>query len=117
MKCIAFGDKESLRTLEKSIAEFTRRTGREVAFASCTDIDAFYKSVPKRWDVAVVWHGGASGMEVANHVRDLNRTIPLIWVSDDTAFAIHSYRLHTKAFLSQPVSEEEIAHALLRCVE
>lgn len=117
LKCIAFGSKENLRTLEKGVAEFTRQTGREVAFASCTDTDAFYQSVHKLWDAAVVWKEGASGMEIANHVRGLNRTVPLVWISDDTGFAIHSYRLWTKAFLSQPVSEEEIASALLRCVE
>lgn len=116
-RCVGLCRAEDVAVIERGAHEFTRQTGMEVAFTSCTEAQELFRLAKGHWDAVLVFMPGAIGMEVANGARQSNSTAPLVWISDDEAFAIHSYRLKARAFMMQPVTECEIAEALARCAE
>lgn len=103
--------------LRRAERTFAQRTGRTVSFVPCGNPLELYEMADKRWDAILVALPGAEGMEAANSAREANPGVPLVWISDDKVFGIHSYRLRAQMFLCLPVSEEEVARALVRCIE
>ncbi len=65
-------------------------------------------------DAAVVLTDGAQGMEAAMIVRRLYPTLPLIWFSDDHAFATQAYRLQASYFGGKEEWRSRLRTALSR---
>lgn len=117
LKCVSLCRTEHLPLLRGGAEAFTRRTGQEIIWAGYTEPAGFLRSVRKQWSLAVVFWPGNEGVTLADGIRAENSAIPLLWISDDSALAVHSYPIRASGFLCQPVSGEEIAAALQRCAE
>lgn len=63
---------------------------------------------------AVVMTDGAAGMEAAMIIRRLYPTLPLIWFSDDSTFAVQAYRLDAAYFAQKEHMRDRLPHALKR---
>ncbi|MEA4853240.1 MAG: hypothetical protein VB082_03055 [Christensenella sp.] len=79
--------------------------------------DLLYGMRRSKYAIVLIALTGALGMEAAIGAREENAAVPLIWISDEEAFALQSYRLQTKMFLVWPVSTQQICDAFLRCME
>ncbi len=116
-RCVCLCKQDDLALLQNSAEEFYRLTGRRLAFTPCEKLQELLSLAKEQWDAMLVFMPGAVGMEAANGARQVNEKAPLVWISDDEGFAVHSYRLKAKAFLRQPVTNDDIAEALVRCIE
>ncbi|MEG1858997.1 MAG: hypothetical protein RR193_01530, partial [Christensenellaceae bacterium] len=47
--------------------------------------------------------------------REEDGSAAIIWISDEEAFALQSYRLRVTMFLVNPATSEQISDALNRC--
>ncbi len=79
--------------------------------------DLLYGMRGKKYAIVVVALFGALGMEAAIGAREENAGCSIVWISNEEAFALQSYRLQTKVFLICPVLPEHICGALWRCIE
>lgn len=70
--------------------------------------------LPVKATAAVVLSDGAAGMEAAMIIRRLCPTLPLIWFSDDSSFAVQAYRLDAAYFAKKAHIKERLAFALKR---
>ncbi len=68
------------------------------------------------WDLVVVAVPGARGMEAVYNAREWMPEVPILWCSDDADFAVASYRLRCRLFLTLPLQEEHVQNALERCL-
>ncbi len=115
--CIGICKQKDFFLLQDAVGEFIRRTGKSMTYHACSNAQELFHLAQKDWDAMLVFWAGAEGMEIANGARQANSKTPLVWISDDRAFATHSYRLKAKAFLCQKITKEDIAAALMRCTE
>jgi two-component SAPR family response regulator len=83
----------------------------------CRREDLLYGMRRVKYSIVVISLAGALGMEAAIGAREENSAVPIVWVSDEDAFALQSYRLHIKMFLVLPVTPQRICEALCRCME
>lgn len=115
--CLLLCTQEDEALLRRGVAEFSRRTGLSVVpecFSRREEL--LYRIRDGCCDAVLVALPGALGMESAIGVRGMDGRVPLIWISDDDVFAMQSYRLKTRMFLSSPTTEGQVADALERCV-
>lgn len=79
----------------------------------------FYKALEQNslWDLIVVAIPGAAGMETVIGARTLANVAPLLWCSDDSGFAVESYRQRCSLFLVMPMAPEDVKAAIGRCLE
>ena len=119
LRCCCLCGADLKPTLREGGDLFAERTGSRVELECFGDPIALYCRLGEgsAWDAAVVALPGALGMEAATRVREESRTAPLVWCSDDRLFALHSYRLHCAMFLLLPVTADQVAEALTRCME
>lgn len=115
LKFISICPAEYLPLLRRGAQTFARRTGHEVIWGSYTRPEEFFPSVRKQWGLALVLWPGDRGLALVRRIRKENHTIPLLWISDDSALAVHGYPLGAKSVLCQPVDDRQIAAALAQC--
>ena len=116
-RCLLLCAPENEALLRRGIEEFSRRTGRgAVSECFARRETLLYRIRRGCCDAVLIALPGALGMESAIGVRGIDERIPLVWISDDEVFAMQSYRLKTRMFLSFPTTEKQVADALERCV-
>lgn len=116
-RCLGVYEREFRPLLHEVEKSFAQRTGHTLSFIPCVERLELYTLAEKQWDAVLVALSGAEGMEAANSVREANPGVPLVWVSDDKAFGVQSYRLRAQMFLCLPVKKEEVVQALVQCFE
>ena len=79
--------------------------------------DLLYGMRRRKYEIVLVAVKGALGMETAIGAREESPSVPLVWISDEDAFALQSYRLKIKIFLVMPVTPDGICDAIMRCME
>lgn len=111
-------EKELYEDISSGIQAAEQRAGM------CTNAEWFYKREDlvhgmrgRKYDIALIALNGALGMEAAIGAREESAAIPIVWISDEEAFALQSYRLQIKMFMVHPVSQQQICDAVLRCME
>lgn len=115
--CVCLCSAEEQPALRRGLDLFIQRTGRDAALEYFVRREDLLCRIRQGGcHAAVVSLGGALGMEAAICVRSLDARLPLIWISDDEAFGLQSYRLQARMFLRFPVSSDQIAQALARCL-
>lgn len=115
-RCLGVCSAEQENVLRRGAEEFARKAGFVCAFEHFDQRDALlYRLRDGRCDAVLVDLPGALGMECALGVRELDASMPLVWISDDPCFAMQSYRLRARMFLRTPVTQHQIADALGRC--
>ena len=119
LRCCCLCKDDLEQVLQEGGRAFTQETNIAVELTFFTDPIVLYSRLGNGldWDAVLVALSGALGMEAATRIREEYPNKPLIWCSDDRLFGIHSYRLHCAMFLLFPVTAEQIAVALTRCVE
>lgn len=69
------------------------------------------------FDLSIIAFEGANGQEAAIHAKRLYHNGILIWMSSDRMFVLQGYRYGIEAFLSKPVSPQELTKTFRRCVK
>ncbi|MEG2542892.1 MAG: hypothetical protein RSA64_06580 [Christensenellaceae bacterium] len=77
--------------------------------------ELLYGMRKKKYEVVMVALFGALGMETVMGAREEDESAAIIWISDEEAFALQSYRLRVTMFLVNPATSEQISDALNRC--
>ena len=119
LRCCCLCGDDLKQVLREGGTAFTQRTSVPVELTCFDDPIALYSGLDGglRWNLVLVAIPGAPGMEAATRVREAYPQVPLIWCSDERLFGIHSYRLRCAMFLLLPVTAEQVAGALTRCME
>ncbi len=81
-----------------------------------TSYDDFLKELPNGiFDCVIIAHKGAVGMQAVRAAKILMHGIPIVWLSDDSAFVEESYRNGCAYFSAERISEDILLSALRRC--
>lgn len=67
----------------------------------------------KKYDVAIVALNGARGLEAIVKIRDFDKRLPIIWISNDEYFALISYRYRVHMFIQKPFKEDELLESIM----
>ncbi len=116
MKLAIFADDhryEQLRDLceSPSVAERIETTDFYMTY------DEFLKKLPNSaCDSIIVAHRGAVGMLAVRAAKILLHRVPVVWLSDDSAFVEESYKNGCAYFSAEPITEKLLSSALKRCV-
>ena len=118
LRCCCLCEDDLEQVLREGGRAFSQETNITVELTYFTDPIVLYSNLGSGlyWDVVLVALSGALGMEAATRIREEYPNKPLIWCSDDRLFGIHSYRLHCAMFLLLPITAEQVAAALTRCM-
>lgn len=117
-QCCALGVRQDEPVLHAGLLLFEQNTGRKVEWEWFERReDLLYRLRHGSCDASVIALPGALGMESAMGVREMLPRVPMIWISEDGNFAVQAYRLRVQMFLQTPVTEQQVAAALERCVE
>ena len=79
------------------------------------DADGIRRAPAFRYAVCIVAMSGDSGRDAATAIRERDREVPLIWISDDDHQGLMAYKLCAKMFLSLDCSQAELENAMYRC--
>lgn len=101
------------------IDRFADEHSRPIEASYTTDYREFLDSLSHDscWKMLIIAMTGARGMETVYHVRELFPDVPLLWCSDDTDFAVASYRMRCSLFLTLPDTAKDVTDALGRCLD
>lgn len=116
-RCLGLAGPQETDVLRRGAEAYARSTRKKLVlepFARREDL--LYRIRDGGYDAVLVALPGALGMESAMGVRAQDRSVPLIWISDDEVFALESYRLRVTLFLCLPVTTEQVTDALARCL-
>ena len=106
-----------LPAFQEGMRRYAQRTPTETSFHS--DRQSFLYAMQHRplCDLLIIAVPGAQGMEDVISARSVAPELPILWCSDDQAFAVTSYRLRCSLFLALPVTEEQVEKAAEHCLE
>ena len=106
-----------LPAFQEGMRRYAQRTPTETSFHS--DRQSFLYAMQHRplCDLLIIAVPGAQGMEDVISARSVSSELPILWCSDDQAFAVTSYRLRCSLFLVLPVTEEQVEKAAEHCLE
>lgn len=113
--CCADADAQKL---QQGFRQYSENHGIQVHGVCHPDHRSFLDALEHSslWDFLIVAIPGARGMETVVSTRELAPETPLLWCSDDTEFAIASYRLRCDLFLQMPLSSDQVETAIRRCL-
>ncbi len=78
--------------------------------------DDFIMNLPRsECNSVIVAHKGAIGMQAARAAKVLMYRVPVVWLSDDSAFVEESYRVKCAFFSPEQITERVMTTALDRC--
>ncbi len=115
MKLAIFTDKqryEQLRNLCDSpcVVEKVKTTAFYMTY------DDFIRELPHSGcNSVIVAHKGAVGMQAVRAAKILLHRVPIVWLSDDSAFLEESYNNGCAYFSADPITENMLQFALKRC--
>lgn len=55
---------------------------------------------------------GLSGMDAARDIRRMNKSVPIVFMTNSREFAVESYRVHAFDYLMKPISRDDIFRVL-----
>ncbi len=115
----AYCTEEHLHTFREGIERFAGQFERTVQAQLHPSSQNFLDALPhgSPWDLIIVAAPGAEGMETVITAREAAPETPLLWCSDDAAFAVASYRLRCSLFLPLPLQPDQVRDAMARCLE
>ena len=108
---------EYLPAFQAGLRRYAQRRPTETSFHS--DRQSFLYALRHRplCDLLIIAVPGAQGMEDVISARSVSSELPILWCSDDEAFAVTSYRLRCSLFLALPVTAEQVERAMEHCLE
>ncbi len=115
MKLAIFADKERQNFLEPILKPDALRTALK-GYEFYGNYDDFIRELPRsRCDAVIVAHKGATGMQAVRAAKILLFRVPIVWLSDDSAFLEESYNNGCAYFSADPITETLLSAALNRC--
>ena len=98
----------------ENLPQFSRRFS---LFELYTDYDALVDGLREnRFDLVLVTHDNACGMEGVIAIRNCLPNVPVIWFSNDEDFGSQAYRMHTDFFHTKPITPTILEMALTRAL-
>ena len=117
MKLVLYGAEADHSELLRQLSRLPDCSYRRIQTAAYSDYDRFTAALAQSPpDCVVVAMDGAAGMEAVIAARDLLRSVPVVWFSNDNGFGVQSYRLGCAYFHQKPVSPEVLSTAIAKCV-
>lgn len=106
-----------LPAFQEGMRRYAQRRPAETSFHQ--DRQSFLHALQHRplCDLLIIAVPGAQGMEDVISARSVSSELPILWCSDDEAFAVTSYRLRCSLFLALPVTAEQVERAMEHCLE
>ncbi len=115
MKLAIFADDQRYEQL-KNLCGSPGVSGRIEATAFYMTYDDFIRELPHSGCTSViVAHKGATGMQAVRAAKILMHHIPIVWLSDDSAFVEESYNNGCAYFSAEAITEKLLSSALKRC--
>lgn len=68
----------------------------------------------KQYDIAIVMEDEARGMNDCMVIREHDRDIPIIWISDQEEFRAQSVRMHVNRFFVKPISPKQLTIEVMK---
>lgn len=81
-------------------------------FASAEELLKVYK--PEEYDLILmdIYMDGMTGVEAVSEIRELDRDIPIAFITTSTDFALEGYRLSVLKYIEKPCKQEDIEDML-----
>ncbi len=115
MKLAIFADNQRYEQL-KDLCDSPGVAERIKATAFYMTYDDFIKELPRSGcNSVIVAHKGAVGMQAVRAAKILLHRVPVVWLSDDSAFLEESYNNGCAYFSAEPINETLLSKALNRC--
>ena len=117
MKLVLYGAEADQQELLRQLSRLPGCCYRRMQTTAYSDYDSFIAALAQSPpSCVVVAMDGAAGMEAVIAARDVLRSVPVIWFSNDSGFGVQSYRLGCAYFHQKPVSQEVLSTAIAKCV-
>ncbi len=115
MKLAIFADDQRYEQL-KDLCGSPGVAGRIEAIAFYMTYDDFIRELPgSGCNSVIVAHKGATGMQAVRAAKILLFRVPIVWLSDDSAFVEESYNNGCAYFSADPITEKLLTTALKKC--
>ena len=81
-------------------------------FSNGEDLCKHY--TPQKYDLLMmdIYMEGMTGVEAISRIREVDREVPVAFVTSSTEFALEGYRLSALKYLEKPVQREEVEESL-----
>lgn len=117
MKLFIYGTETDKNDIEKMLSAVPDFCYRDIKISAFTDYDNFIAALSEsEADCIAVTADGATGMEGVIAAKNLCRSVPVLWFSDDGGFGAQSYRLGCAYFHKKPISPKILSAAIAKCV-
>ena len=117
MRICFYGTEKQFETFQSHLAQLTHFQRKFNHYAVYPDYDGLVEGLRQNsFDLVVVSHDNACGMEGVIAIRNCMPNVPVIWFSNDEGFGSQAYRLHTDFFHSKPVNPAILEMALNRAL-
>ena len=82
-----------------------------------TDVSEFFKDIEK-YDFSAVFIDilmpGTNGIDLARKIREINKSVPIIFVTTEKSFALEGYDVHAFDYIIKPAPPSRITDILKR---
>ena len=109
--------KYDLANLQKLLLEYFSLTKREPEISLFFSGEAFLSAFfPGRFDAVFLDNlmDGLSGMETARRLRELDPSVPIIFITTEESFALEGYTVQAMDYIIKPVSKERLRSVMNR---
>ncbi len=115
MRLAVFADDQRYADL-KDLCRSSGIAERIEAIAFYMTYDDFIKELPRSGcNSVIVAHKGAVGMQAVRAAKILLHRVPVVWLSDDSAFLEESYNNGCAFFSADPITKTLLSTALSKC--
>ena len=109
-------EQEQRSLLEELLHRFERENGQSFGISQFGDAGEFLRQDPGVFDIVLldIQMPGLDGMSVARQLREKNRHLVLIFITNMAQFAIEGYAVDAMDFILKPVSYYRLAASLTK---
>ena len=109
-------EREQRTLLEDCLHRYERENSVELSIAPFGDTQEFLRQDPGGFDIVLldIQMPGLDGMAVARQLREHNRRLVLIFITNMAQFAIEGYAVDAMDFILKPVSYYRLAASLTK---
>lgn len=115
MRIIIYGSEKDYDNCVSCLEDVSQLQYRHIEYEHTSNYDKFVQTLDSTndvYDLVIVVQDGAEGMEAVMASKRVCPDTPVVWISDDAAFGIQSYRIGCTFFGVRPINKEMMADAI-----
>lgn len=111
--------KKDADALESQLARYALKTGDDFLIDKFDDPRAFLQKIPSETDALFldIDMPSMSGMQLARKIRETNKDVIIVFVTNMLQYAVDGYSVSALDFLIKPVNEQSVMRTMNKVIE